>query len=236
MRSCICSLRLLVFLKTNLHVCHLLGLNTPPIGSKANKYLSILCQGPGEAGTRAELWRVGPAAPASLDMTAPFRRAVDESSCLASPLSEVANRPGVLKSRPPFQAIPSPDEDIQRNPFRQALLLPSSGVPSSPPPDRDRFGSQKKKKKKEVQRDFTGLLSLSISNSSVFNSQPLGSTASARRPADIWVSAFRGGGRWMTIYCITRRCQVLRSSMCDALSEVSNKPMKCACLQIWVWL
>lgn len=42
------------------------------------------------------------------------------------------------------------------------------------PHDGNRLGSQKKK---EVQRDFTGLLSLSISYSSVFNSQPLGSTA-----------------------------------------------------------
>lgn len=85
-----------------------------------------------------------------------------------------------------FQAVLVTDEDIQRNSFRQSLLLQWSDVP--PPPSHDRLGSQKKKKKekkKEVQRDFTGLLSLSISNSSVFNSQSLGSAASTRRPADI---------------------------------------------------
>lgn len=49
MRSCICSVNVLVFQKTNLHVCHLLDLNTPGIGSKANKYLSILCQGLGQS-------------------------------------------------------------------------------------------------------------------------------------------------------------------------------------------
>lgn len=58
MRSCICSVNVLVFRKTNLHVCRLLGLNTPAIGSKANKYLSILCQGLGKAGSREEQWRI----------------------------------------------------------------------------------------------------------------------------------------------------------------------------------
>lgn len=58
MRSCICSVNVLVFQKTNLHVCHLLGLNTPAIGSKANKYLSILCQGLGKVGSREEQQRV----------------------------------------------------------------------------------------------------------------------------------------------------------------------------------
>lgn len=59
-----------------------------------------------------------------------FRRASDESSCLGSLLTKVMGRPGVLRPLLSFQVIPSADEDVQRNPFRQALLLWSSGIPS----------------------------------------------------------------------------------------------------------
>lgn len=143
MRSCICSVNVLVFQKTNLHVCHLLGLNTPAIWSKANKYLSILCQGLGLIWKQIQALKDIENSPqisaASLGMYAWFGKAApksfrqhNESSCLGIPLWEVMDRSNMFRPMLSFQAMLAADEDIQRNPFRQALLLQSSGVPSSP--------------------------------------------------------------------------------------------------------
>lgn len=246
-RSCICSVNLLVFQKTNLYVCHLLGLNYPAIGSKANKYLSIVCHGLGQSWE--QIWALEDTendpqiVVASLGMRTLFGKVApesfrqhNESSCLGISLCEVMGKSNVFSPCFHFKQY-----WWQMKTYKEThldSLYYSSGLMCPLPQVTIGLAARKKKKrkKKEVQRDFTGLLSLSISNSSVFNSQSLGSAASTRRPADIWVSAFRRGGRWMTVYYITSRCQVLHSSMCDALSKVSNKSTKCACLQIWIWL
>lgn len=105
-RSCICSVNLLVFQKTNLYVCHLLGLNSPAIWSKANKYLSIVCHGLGQSWE--QIWALEDTkndpqiAEASLGMCALFGKVAPESfrqyksSCLGISLCEVMGKSNVF--------------------------------------------------------------------------------------------------------------------------------------------
>lgn len=170
------------FKKTNLHVCHLLGPNAPAMGPKANKYLSILCQGLYETGSREEWQRVGPTDLAchSLSWCVPpiWERPSDESSCLRSPLWEVADGQTDLVCSGPCLHFEQYCRQMKMYKETHLGFITAVIWCTLLPPHAIGLAARKK----EFQRDFTGLLSLSISNSSVFNNQPSGQHNLCRSP------------------------------------------------------